>query len=136
MPFVLDASVTACWAFQDEDHPLADLALARIRTDRAIAPSLWWFEVRNILIVSERRKRIAEAQTAAFLRDLATLSVDLDLSPETGEVLRLARTHQLSIYDAAYLELAQRNNIPLASLDAALIRAAHAESVPIIADPA
>lgn len=55
MPFVLDASIAACWAFDDEDHPIAALALDRIRTDQARVPSLWWFEVRNTLIVNERR---------------------------------------------------------------------------------
>src|SRR5215475_8219920 len=124
MPFVLDASVTASWAFRDEQNPHADLALKRIRTDQAFAPGLWWFEVRNILIVSERRKRVSEADTAAFLRDLATLAIDLDITPESSEVMRLARAHQLSVYDAAYLELALRRNTPLATLDADLVRAA------------
>ncbi len=55
MPFMLDASIVACWAFQNEDYPRADLAFARIRGDEAIVPSLWWFEVRNILVVNERR---------------------------------------------------------------------------------
>ena len=58
MPFVLDASVAACWVFDDEDHPIAALALERIRNDEARAPSLWWFELRNALIVDERRKRL------------------------------------------------------------------------------
>ncbi len=132
MPFVLDASTTACWAFQDEQHPDADAALERMRTDQAIAPSLWWFEIRNILIVNERRKRLSEADTAAFLRDLAVFSVEIDITPETDEVLRLARTHKLSIYDAAYLELALRKNVPLATLDADLIQAAHHEAISII----
>ena len=60
MPFVLDASIAACWAFDDEDHPVAALALERVRTDEARVPSLWWFEVRNTLIVSERRGRLTE----------------------------------------------------------------------------
>ncbi len=132
MPFVVDASVAACWAFRDEDHPVADAALERLRTDEAAAPALWWFEVRNILVVSERRKRVAEADSAAFLRDLARLPVALDRAPQEGEVLRLARTHRLSLYDAAYLELAQRTGIALATLDADLIRAARAESVALI----
>jgi predicted nucleic acid-binding protein len=132
MPFVMDASVTACWAFQDEDHPQADLALARLRGDHALAPSLWWFEVRNILVVNERRKRITVAETAAFLRDLSSLPVTLDRTPEESEVLRLARAHRLSVYDAVYLELAQRSGVALATLDAALVRAAHHESVPVL----
>jgi len=58
---VLDASIVACWAFADENHPVADLALERIRTDEARVPALWWFGVRNILIVNERRKCASEA---------------------------------------------------------------------------
>lgn len=136
MPFVLDASVTASWAFRDEQHPHADLALERIQRDQAYAPSLWWFEVRNILIVSERRKRLSGAETAAFLRDIATLHIDLDIAPESDEVLRLARTHRLSAYDAAYLELALRKNTPLATLDADLVKASRGESVRIIGEGA
>lgn len=134
MPFVLDASVTASWAFRDEHHPHADLALERLRTDQALAPTLWWFEVRNILIVNERRKRLSRAETAAFLKDLAIFGVNLDIAPETGEVLRLARVHQLSVYDAAYLELALRRSTPLATLDIDMVRAARAESVRVIGE--
>ena len=81
-------------------------------------------------------KRLSEADTAAFLRDLTTLAIDLDMTPETAEILRLSRAHQLSVYDAAYLELALRKNTPLATLDADLIRAARAESVPIVGESA
>ena len=69
MPFVLDASVAACWAFDDEDHPVAAVALERIRADEAIAPSLWWFEVRNTLIVNERRGRLSEEIGRASCRE-------------------------------------------------------------------
>ena len=78
MPFVLDASIAACWAFDDEDHPLAELAPERVRTDEARVPRLWWFEVRNALIVSERRGRLTEADTATFLHELAHLRVLVD----------------------------------------------------------
>jgi predicted nucleic acid-binding protein len=132
MPFVVDASITACWAFRDKDHPHADIALARIRTDEALVPSLWWFEVRNILIVNERRKRLTETDTASFLRDLSRLPLTVDQTPDSSEVLRLARRHRLSAYDAAYLELAQRSGAALATLDNDLIRAARSEAVPLI----
>ena len=127
MPFVLDASIPACWALQDEEDPRADTAFARIKSDEAVVPSLWWFEIRNILVVNERRKRITESDTGVFLRDLAGLRVRVDQEPEESVVLRLARTHGLSIYDASYLELAVREAIPLATLDAQLTAAAHAE---------
>ena len=81
MPFVLDASSSACWAFEDEDHPDATLALERIRSDEARVPSRWWFEVRNTLIVNERRGRLTDGDTAAFLRGLSRLGITVDRSP-------------------------------------------------------
>jgi len=132
MPFVLDASVAACWAFDDEDHPAAALALERIRGDEARVPALWWFEVRNVLVVNERRGRLTEADTAAFLRRVSRLGVTIDHSPEEAAVLALARRHRLSVYDASYLELAQREALPLATLDAELARAARAEGVAVL----
>ena len=132
MPFVLDASIAACWAFDDEDHPVAALALERVRTDEARVPSLWWFEVRNTLIVNERRGRLTESDTAAFLRGLVRLPVTLDRSPKETDVLGLARHHRLTVYDAAYLELARREGAPLATLEAALATSARAERVPLL----
>lgn len=126
MPFVLDASIAASWAFRDEEHPEARQALARLRTDEARAPALWWFEVRNTLVVNERRGRLREGDTAAFLRDLACLPIGLDHAPDEAAVLALARQHRLTVYDAAYLELARREGLPLASLDGALRGAAAA----------
>ncbi|MCL5744901.1 MAG: type II toxin-antitoxin system VapC family toxin [Acidobacteria bacterium] len=132
MAFVLDALITACWAFQDEDHPDAGMAFHRMRAEEAVVPCLWWFEVRNILVVNERRRRITESDTAAFLLNLSRLRVRLDRLPEGDAVLRLARTHRLSVYDAAYLELAQREGLPLATLDAGLRSAAAAEGIELL----
>ena len=133
MAFVLDASITACWAFQDEDHPDARLAFHRMRSEEAVVPCLWWFEVRNILVVNERRRRIAESDTAAFLSGLSRLRIRIDRAPDEGAVLRLARSRRLSVYDAAYLELSQREGLPLATLDADLKKAAAGEGVAIVA---
>ena len=135
MPFVLDASVAACWAFDDEDHPTAALALKRIRTDEAMVPSLWWFEVRNTLIINERRGRLTQADTSTFLRGLSRLGVTVDRLPEEQPVLTLAREHQLTVYDASYLELALRERQPLATLDEALAAAAKAVGVMRLEDP-
>ena len=85
--------------------------------------------MRNILVVNERRKRLTEADSGIFLRELARLPITLDRTPDESEVLRLARTHRLSVYDASYLELAQRHTVELATLDADLIEAARAEAV-------
>jgi predicted nucleic acid-binding protein len=132
MALVLDASITACWAFEDEDHPDARLAFHRMRSEEAVVPCLWWFEVRNIWVVNERRRRIAESDTAAFLLGLSRLRIRIDRAPDEGAVLRLARTHRLSVYDAAYLELAQREGLPLATLDTDLKKAAAGEGVALI----
>lgn len=132
MPFVLDASVVACWAFVDESHAIADFALERIRTDEARVPALWWFEVWNILIVNQRRKRVTEGDTVAFLRHLARLRVTVDRSPVAADVLALARRHRLSVYDASYLELALRDGVSLATLDQELGAAASATGVDLL----
>jgi predicted nucleic acid-binding protein len=134
MPFVLDASVTAAWAFDDEDHPRAASAFMLMRTDAALVPSLWWFEVRNVLVVNERRGRLTEADTAVFLHALSRLSVTIDRSPDEPAVLTLARQHRLSVYDAAYLELARREALALATLDSALAAAARSEHVPLLGE--
>ena len=135
MPFVLDASIAACWAFEDENHPAAALALERIRTDEVLVPGIWWFEVRNTLIVNERRGRLSQADTAIFLRGLSRLGVTIDRAPEESAVLALARTHRLSVSDASYLELAQRERLPLATLDHDLRKAARTAGTALLEEP-
>ena len=132
MPFVLDASVAVTWAFEDENHPDAALALARLQSDAALVPTLWWFELRNALLVNERRGRLTEAATAGFLRDLGRLAIGVDRSPDEAALFMLARRHRLTVYDTAYLELARREALPLASLDGDLRKAAPAEGVPLL----
>ena len=132
MPFVLDASVALCWAFEDEDHPMAALAFLRIRIDDAVVPSLWWFEVRNALISNERRGRLTEAECASFLRDLSRLPVTVNAAPDEAGVLGMARRHRLSVYDGSYLDLARRMGLALATLDAELARAAQREHVRLL----
>jgi predicted nucleic acid-binding protein len=134
MPFVLDASITSCWAFSDEDHPHAALAEKRLQSDPALVPGLWWLEIRNVLLINERRGRISEGKSAVFLHFLSGLPITSDRMPRETELFRLARTYRLTIYDACYLELAQRHGTALATLDTDLIRAAKAEAVPLIGD--
>jgi predicted nucleic acid-binding protein len=132
MPFVLDASIAACWAFGDEEHAIADRAQARLGDDEAHAPALWWFEIRNALIAGERRGRIGEAEAAAFLQYLGRLPVRLDREPVEADLLSLARRHKLTVYDAAYLELAMRLASPIATLDRRLSAASEAESLALV----
>jgi predicted nucleic acid-binding protein len=131
VPFVVDASVVLDWALQ-ERHPAAELARERLRGDAALAPALWWFEVRNALIVNERRGRIDETGTTRFLQTLSLFPVTLDRSPDHAAIMSLARRHRLTVYDTAYLEVALREGVPLATLDPALAAAAQAEGVPVL----
>jgi predicted nucleic acid-binding protein len=103
-----------------------------MRSEEAVVPCLWWFELRNILVVNERRRRIAESDSAAFLLNISRLRIRIDRAPDEGAVLRLARSQRLSVYDAAYLELAQRERVPLATLDEDLKRAATSEGVALL----
>jgi predicted nucleic acid-binding protein len=133
MPLVIDASVVAAWHFPDERSAEADAILVRLESDRARMPALWWFEVRNVLLIGERRSRTARKHTEQFLEFLRRLPIELAPLPDEVAVVSLARQHQLSFYDATYLELAQRENIALATIDRALARAAIAEGVTLIA---
>ncbi|MHB8529862.1 MAG: type II toxin-antitoxin system VapC family toxin [Caulobacteraceae bacterium] len=130
--FVLDASITAAWVFADEEHPVATRAQQLLLGGRASAPCLWRYEVRNLLVMNERRGRIIEADTAAFLGRLAQLRIDIDLAADENGLLVLARRHELTVYDAAYLELAERRGLALATLDEALATAAKSDGVPLI----
>lgn len=134
MPFVVDASVTICWLMPDEVHPLATAAYRVFDADHAVVPWIWWFEVRNVLVANERRGRLDADKSNRALGILRRHPVEFDRSPDEGGVLALARRHHLTVYDAAYLEVAQRMGIPLATLDAALADAARAEQVPLIGD--
>ena len=129
MPFVVDASIAAAWCFPDEDRSAADAALHHLADEDAVVPALWWFEIRNILIVGERRGRIDGAGTAQFLADPGGLPIDVDTRPDSETLMALARKHGLTAYDAAYLELARRIGGSLATLDRALCAAAAAEGI-------
>lgn len=123
MPIVVDCSVAAAWALVDEQTAWISAALTSATSQGVIVPSLFWFEVRNILIVNERRGRIDANQIARFLGDVDTLTV-ADLRPDGNSVLAFARTHSLTVYDASYLELASRLQLPICTLDKQLVEAA------------
>lgn len=133
MPFVLDASITACWAFADESSALADIADAQLSTDTAIVPMIWWYEIRNLLVINERRQRLSQAESTRFLRNLSAYPIKIDEMIDQSPIFSLARQYQLSIYDAAYLALAQREGIPLATLDHKLQSAAQSAGIPLLA---
>ena len=96
----LDASITIAWMLEATDRRAA-LARKTVEHGQAVVPRLWWFEVRNALIVNERRGRLSEALTERFLRDLALLPISFDDAPDETRVMALARRHRLTVYDAA-----------------------------------
>jgi len=133
--FVVDSSVALSWCFEDERTPSTKALLERVGESGAIAPQLWPAEVLNGLMMAERRQRIdvsQRRQLADFLRDLP-----IALDPETaiqlwGTTQGLAERFRLTVYDAIYLELAQRRHLALASLDKELRNAATALGVPVL----
>lgn len=129
MPFVLDASVAAAWLFPEEGTAAATAAARRLEDDVALVPALFWFEIRNVVLVGERRGRLTAADSGRFLARLDDLPLDVDRTPAGAVLCALARSHALSAYDAAYLELAQRRAVPLATLDHRLAAATAAEGV-------
>lgn len=131
--FVLDASVTMSWCFEDGKTDGGEAALDALGSDgSALAPVLWTYEVLNVLARARKRKRLTSAHAAAFWNDLRRLPVEIDGGVDNDvavEILALAGLYGLTAYDAAYLELAMREGLPLATLDEDLRRAAKAAGV-------
>jgi predicted nucleic acid-binding protein len=124
---VIDASIALAWCFADEATPATDVLLDRLADEEAVAPALWRIELANALAMAERRGRLSVAGLTRSVGLLQRLAVAIDLEGSERafrELLDLARTERLTIYDAAYLELALRLGLPLASKDARLRTAA------------
>lgn len=131
MSFVVDASVAAAWVLPDEASDTTDILLRRVAAHGAIAPGLLWHELRNILLTASRRNRLPEREVVPALlrmRRLPIESVDT-VAAGDAELIVLARQHELTAYDAAYLALARGRGMMLATADGALRRAAEAEGV-------
>ena len=124
MPFVVDASMAMTWCFEDEATAYSRSVLETLRRSYAEVPALWRIEVKNVLLVNERRGRITTQGAREFLQMLPPLDDQV--------LFTLARRHGLTAYDAAYLELAKRRGLPLATLDKDLIRAAPLEGVALV----
>ena len=127
MSFVLDSSATLAWAFSDEGVMSVDAVFEEIVEKGAFVPSLWPLEVANALTMAVRRNRISFQERKDALYDLSCLEISID--PETDRhawkaTLLLADQYNLTIYDASYLELAQRRRLPLVTLDKDLYSAA------------
>ena len=135
---VIDCSVTMAWYFKDEATPYTNAVRAMLATERAAVPALWPLEVANVLLMGERRKRSTQAQATRWLRLLSALPIAVDTQTPAlafDPILNLARSHNLTAYDAAYLELAIRLGLPLAARDDVLEKAAAAVGVTLFAPP-
>lgn len=133
---VVDASIALSWCFEDEYSPLADTVLERLADGRAVAPAIWPLEVANGLRSGERRGRLDEHAIPVAARLLMTLPITVEeplrLEDAVGRVLHLARAAGVTAYDAAYIDLATRRGIPLATVDDQLARAAVAAGVDLV----
>lgn len=138
MSLVLDSSIALAWAYSEETTTEVRRVFDQLKLAGAWVPGLWRLEVANVLHINVRRRRHDSEFRDATLADLAQLPIQVD--PETDQyawnaTLILAQEHQLTLYDAAYLELALRRNLPLATLDEALRRAALEEKLTLLGKP-
>lgn len=130
--FVLDSSVAIAWCFEDEAKPETDALLGNLKQAQALAPALWCWEVANVMVQGVRRGRITAADMQARFDFLADLPIIIDADAQLqawSATATLARAEGLTAYDAAYLELALRKNVPLATADNALRAAAQKAGV-------
>ena len=134
--FVIDASVAVAWCFSDESTPFTGGVLRLFAHGaQAIAPCIWPLEVANALAVGERRKRITMAQTTVLLDRIVHLAIVVEGSDPArsfGEIFSIARQEHLTLYDAAYAELALRLALPLATLHDELRRAAQRVGIRLV----
>ena len=130
MAIVLDASVAIAWCFPDEAGASeANAVAARLAGELGITSGIFWYEIRNVLVKSERRGRIGSEGTMRFLERLDELDIEVDVDHVEAETLALARRHNLTVYDASYLETAIRRQAALATLDSDLAVAATREGI-------
>ena len=137
MSLVLDSSVALAWVYREERSDTISAVFDQVTEAGAWVPSLWRLEVANVLEMGVRRGRNDAAFRDAMLADLELLPIQSDSETEKHawrSTLRLAERHRLTVYDAAYLELAMQRGLPLASLDRELCAAARAENVTLLGE--
>lgn len=133
--FVVDCSIAMAWLFHDEATPKTAALLNRLSAETALVPAWWFIEITNVLAMAERKGRITATQSEAFIADLGKLGIERDdEAPDRAftHLLTLCRTHRLTSYDAVYLDLAVRRNLPLASLDDDLRKTANKVGVRLL----
>lgn len=131
-PVVIDNSVFLAWCMGDEEDPAATSAMERVVESGGIVPRIWWYELRNALLMNERRARINQQQVSDTIADSLEMGISIDEAHEESLLLDLARRFELSVYDAAYLEVALRRSLPLATLDRRMREAAEMLGVDLL----
>ena len=128
---VIDASIASAWCFPDEQTDYAKAVFHAVSSSAVdtVAPRLWAYEIRNSVLMGIRRGRISKSDSEQFLLSLNELNVRLSEPQSYDDVFSLAQAHGLTVYDAAYLNIAMHEGLPLASLDRQLVRAAEAAGV-------
>lgn len=130
MQFVADCSVTLAWYLEDETTDYTEMLLDSLVQSQIIVPILWRLEFANALLMAMRRKRIDDARRKEIISQAERLPIEVDMRPVgLAEISDLAVECELTAYDAAYLEVAHRRSLPLATLDKALIKAAKKKNV-------
>lgn len=124
MSVVIDNSVFMAWCMGEEDDPRVYNTMQRVADEGGVVPRIWWYELRNALLVNERRGRISQQQVSDTLADSQELDIYIDNKHDDALILDLARRFKLTVYDSAYLEVALRRSMPLATLDKRLREAA------------
>lgn len=135
MAFVLDTSVALAWVLPDEGNEETDALCDRLLHERVVVPVVWPLEVGNALLMAVRRGRITDKDMRRLAGQLGSLPIDIDQDSgkqALGDVLDLANRLKLTTYAAAYLELALRLTLPLATLDQRLREACEAAKVKVL----
>lgn len=132
--FILDCSMTMAWCFEDETSEYSEKTLNALSESIAWVPALWPIEVANSLIIATRKKRISYVKAIAFKQHVDIFSISIDnylISNPIELIFDLAKETGLTAYDAVYLELAIRKNLPLATLDSELKKSAQKIGLPL-----
>ena len=132
MTFVIDASMAAAWMLPDESGEATDAVLLRLDREQAVAPSLFWFEMRQLFVTAERKTRFRPGEAAAAMQNLRRLPVEDAGCGVDALIFKLCFAYGLTAYDASYLALAMDGKVPLATLDKKLATAARLEAVMVL----
>ena len=133
--FIIDCSLAMAWLFKDEATDKTTEILQRLASETGLVPAWWFLEVTNVIALAERKGRVAPQESQQFIVEVSQLDIEIDTespSRSFSHILPLCRSYSLTSYDAMYLELALRRQLPLATLDEPLRKAAKKAGVKLL----